>query len=170
MMGDKRIRNSKRPAPATSSPSIGLKRHVHGQHPVRPGQPDRPGIDPVPEAGHRVGADVLDKTLDAGKLGEALSRLVRDDPTLKTHTDEETKDIILSGMGELHLEISIEKLKRTIGVPQDDPSSSARQAARRLPAVAWPGTVDFEYKFAKQTGGRGKFAVIHVQVHAADAG
>jgi elongation factor G len=103
------------------------------------------------------------KTLDAGKVGEALNRLVRDDPTLKTHTDEETKDTIISGMGELHLEISIEKLKRAVGVPQEDtklitlgrPRVAYRQNLARM--------VDFQYKFAKQTGGRGKFAVIDVK-------
>jgi elongation factor G len=103
------------------------------------------------------------KSLDAGKVGEALNRLVRDDPTLKTHTDEETKDTIISGMGELHLEISIEKLKRAVGVPQDDtdrvklgkPRVAYRQSLARM--------VDFEYKFQKQTGGRGKFAVIVVK-------
>ena len=61
------------------------------------------------------------KSLDSGKVGEALSRLVRDDPTLKQHTDEETKETILSGMGELHLEISMEKLRRALNIPQSDP-------------------------------------------------
>jgi elongation factor G len=103
------------------------------------------------------------KTLDAGKVGEALNRLVRDDPTLKTHTDEETKETILSGMGELHLEISIEKLKRAIGVPQEN--TDLIQLGR--PRVAYRQSlareVDLEYKFVKQTGGRGKFAVINVR-------
>jgi elongation factor G len=103
------------------------------------------------------------KTLDAGKVGESLNRLVRDDPTLKTHTDEETKDTIISGMGELHLEISIEKLKRAVGVPQED----TKQITLGKPRVAYRQTfsraVDLEYKFAKQTGGRGKFAVINVK-------
>ena len=103
------------------------------------------------------------KTLDAGKVGEALNRLVRDDPTLKTHTDDETKETILSGMGELHLEISIEKLKRAIGILQDNmeaiklgkPRVAYRQSMSRM--------VDLEYKFQKQTGGRGKYAVIYVK-------
>ena len=62
------------------------------------------------------------KTLDSGKVGESLSRLVRDDPTLKQHTDEETKETILSGMGELHLEVSMEKLRRALNIPQSDPA------------------------------------------------
>jgi elongation factor G len=88
---------------------------------------------------------------------------VRDDPTLKTHTDEETKDTIISGMGELHLEISIEKLKRAIGVPQDNTESIKLGRPRVAYRQSLARTVDFEYKFVKQTGGRGKFAVINVK-------
>jgi elongation factor G len=103
------------------------------------------------------------KTLDSGKVGESLNRLVRDDPTLKTHTDEETKDTIISGMGELHLEISIEKLKRAIGVPQEDIKSVTLGKPRVAYRQCLARAVDFEHKFQKQTGGRGKFAVIVVK-------
>jgi elongation factor G len=103
------------------------------------------------------------KQLDAGKVGEALNRLVRDDPTLKTHTDEETKDTIISGMGELHLEISIEKLKRAIGVPQDNTELIKLGKPRVAYRQCLIKQVDFQHKFAKQTGGRGKFAVIDVK-------
>jgi elongation factor G len=103
------------------------------------------------------------KQLDAGKVGEALNRLVRDDPTLKTHTDEETKDTIISGMGELHLEISIEKLKRAIGVPQEDTEKIKLGRPRVAYRQSLAREVDLEYKFVKQTGGRGKFAVINVR-------
>ena len=105
------------------------------------------------------------KTLDSGKVGEALSRLVRDDPTLKRHTDEETEETILSGMGELHLEVSLEKLRRALNIPQSDP-----QIQLGKPRVAYRQTfarpVDLEYKFVKQTGGRGKYAVINVRYRA----
>jgi elongation factor G len=103
------------------------------------------------------------KTLDAGKVGESLNRLVRDDPTLKTHTDEETKDTIISGMGELHLEISIEKLKRALGVPQENTELIRLGRPRVAYRQSLARTVDLEYKFVKQTGGRGKFAVINVK-------
>jgi elongation factor G len=103
------------------------------------------------------------KTLDAGKVGEALNRLVRDDPTLKTHTDDETKDTIISGMGELHLEISIEKLKRAIGVPQENTDLIKLGKPRVAYRQSFSKSVDLEYKFVKQTGGRGKFAVINVK-------
>src|SRR5262249_56908284 len=99
---------------------------------------------------------------DRGKVGEALSRLVRDDPTLKQHTDEETKDTIISGMGELHLDVSMEKLRRALNLPQGDP-----QVQLGKPRVAYRQTFaragDLEYRFIKQTGGRGKFAVLHVR-------
>src|SRR5205823_7453633 len=102
------------------------------------------------------------KTLDSGKVGEALGRLTRDDPTLKRHTDEETEETILSGMGELHLEVSMEKLRRALNIPQSDPQiqlGKPRVAYRQSFARA----VDLEYQFKKQTGGRGKYAVINVR-------
>jgi len=73
-------------------------------------------------------------------VGEALNRLVRDDRTLKTRTDEETRETILSGMGELHLEISIEKLKRAVGVPQED----TKLVTLKRPRVAYgrPGAIE----------------------------
>jgi elongation factor G len=107
------------------------------------------------------------RSIDAGKLGESLGRLVRDDPTLKAHTDEETKELILSGMGELHLEVSAEKLRRALNIPQSDPSI---QLGR--PRVAYRQTlskpVDLETRYIKQTGGRGKFAVINVKYKPLD--
>jgi elongation factor G len=102
------------------------------------------------------------RTVDTGKLGEALSRMSRDDPTVKVHTDEETKDTILSGMGELHLEITLEKIKRSLNLPQGDPALSLGK-----PRVAYRQTlakpIEFQTRFIKQTGGRGKFAVIHMR-------
>jgi elongation factor G len=95
-----------------------------------------------------------DRTTDEAKLADALGRLVRDDPTLKCKTDEETKQLILSGMGELHLEVSVEKLMRTPGV----------KVTVGKPMVAYRQTlskpVEFETRYIKQSGGRGKYAVI----------
>jgi elongation factor G len=100
-------------------------------------------------------AIIPDKNTDEAKLADSLAKLVRDDPTLKFKTDPETKQLILSGMGELHLEVSVIKLQRTPGV----------KVAVGKPMVAYRQTlskaVEFEYKFAKQTGGRGKFAVVY---------
>jgi elongation factor G len=102
------------------------------------------------------------RSVDTSKLADALGRMVRDDPTIKAHTDEETKDLILSGMGELHLEVSVEKLKRSLNLPQGDPALKLGK-----PRVAYRQTlarpVELETRYIKQTGGRGKFAVIHMR-------
>src|SRR5947209_7091272 len=88
-----------------------------------------------PDPKEPLAALALGKSLDSGKVGESLSRLTRDDPTLKQHTDEETKETILSGMGELHLEVSLEKLRRALNIPQGDP-----QVALGKPRVAYRQT------------------------------
>ena len=161
MMGDKRI-SLEKAGPGDIVAAMGLSDTYTGNTLCDPDQPIALEAIQFPKP---VISQALTfaKTLDAGKVGEALNRLVRDDPTLKTHTDEETKDTIISGMGELHLEISIEKLKRAVGVPQED----VKQITLGRPRVAYRQNlarmVDFQYKFAKQTGGRGKFAVIDVK-------
>jgi len=96
-----------------------------------------------------------DRTTDEAKLADSLAKLVRDDPTLKFKTDPETKQLILSGMGELHLEVSVEKLQRTPGVKVTvgKPMVAYRQTLSKM--------VEFETRFIKQSGGRGKFAVIY---------
>jgi elongation factor G len=100
---------------------------------------------------------IPDKTTDETKLADALGRLVRDDPTLRAHTDEETKQLIISGMGELHLEVSVGKLHRFPGV----------KVTVGRPMVAYRQTlakpVELETRYIKQTGGRGKFAVIKMK-------
>jgi elongation factor G len=98
-----------------------------------------------------------DRTTDETKLADSLNKLVRDDPTLKFKTDPETKQLILSGMGELHLEVSVEKLMRTPGV----------KVTVGKPMVAYRQTlskaVEIETRYIKQTGGRGKYAVIYMR-------
>jgi len=102
-------------------------------------------------------AIIPDRTTDETKLADALGKLVRDDPTLKARTDPETKQLILSGMGELHLEISVLKLMRTPGV----------KVSVGKPMVAYRQTlskqVEIECRYIKQTGGRGKFAVVYMR-------
>jgi elongation factor G len=99
-------------------------------------------------------AIIPDKTTDETKLADALGKLVRDDPTLKSRTDPETNQLILSGMGELHLEVSVEKLMRNPGV----------KVAVGKPMVAYRQTlakpIELETRYIKQSGGRGKYAVI----------
>jgi elongation factor G len=98
-----------------------------------------------------------DRTTDEAKLADALGKMVRDDPTLRCRTDPETKELILSGMGELHLEVSVDKLRRLPGI---------RLSVGR-PQVAYRQTlgkaVEVETRYIKQSGGRGKYAVIHVR-------
>src|SRR5207237_10169663 len=102
-------------------------------------------------------AIIHDRTTDETKLADALGKLVRDDPTLKCRTDPETNQLIISGMGELHLEVSVEKLMRNPGVrvTVGKPMVAYRQTLAR--------PVEFETRYIKQTGGRGKYAVIYMK-------
>src|SRR5262249_11525348 len=94
---------------------------------------------------------------DETKLGDAIAKLVRDDPTLRCKTDPETSQLILSGMGELHLEVSVDKLQRNPGV----------KVSVGKPMVAYRQTlaqpVELETRYIKQSGGRGKYAVIYMK-------
>jgi elongation factor G len=161
MMGDKRI-NLDKAGPGDIVAAMGLSDTFTGN---TLSDPEKPVALEAIQFPKPVIAQALtfSKTLDAGKVGESLNRLVRDDPTLKTHTDEETKDTIISGMGELHLEISIEKLKRAIGVPQENTELVKLGKPRVAYRQTLARTVDFEHQFKKQTGGRGKYAVINVK-------
>ena len=86
-----------------------------------------------------------------GKMGEALSKLAEEDPTFRVHTDQETGQTIISGMGELHLEIIVDRLKREYHV----------EANVGAPQVAYKETftkeVTVDSKYAKQSGGRGQY-------------
>ena len=96
--------------------------------------------------------------VDQEKLGVALSRLSDEDPTFRVATDPETLETIISGMGELHLEILVERMKREFGVV----------ATTGKPQVAYretiQGTADVEYKHIKQTGGRGQYGHVKIRV------
>jgi elongation factor G len=95
-----------------------------------------------------------DRTTDTSKLAESLARLVRDDPTLRFRTDPETGQLLLSGMGELHLEVSVEKLQSTPGIKVSlgQPLVAYRQTLKK--------TIEVETRYIKQGGGSGKYAVI----------
>jgi elongation factor G len=97
------------------------------------------------------------KNTEETKLAEALGKMVRDDPTLRTRVDPETNQLIISGMGELHLEVALHKLMRDhkVQVTPGKPMVSYRQT------LAKP--IDLEYRYIKQTGGRGKYAVINMR-------
>ncbi len=91
---------------------------------------------------------------DADKLGKALARFRKEDPTFRVTTDQETAEILVAGMGELHLEIYVERIRREykVGVQVGAPKVSYREA----PTQAVP----FDYKHKKQTGGSGQYAHI----------
>jgi elongation factor G len=93
---------------------------------------------------------------DQEKLGVALAKLVAEDPSFRVHTDPESGQTIIRGMGELHLDIKVDILKRTYKV---DANIGAPQVAYRE-RITRPVTVDFQHK--KQTGGTGQFAQIKI--------
>ena len=91
---------------------------------------------------------------DGDKLGKALQRFRKEDPTFRVFTDEETNEILISGMGELHLDVYIERIKREDGVELEvgAPKVSYRESPTK--------EVSFDYKHKKQSGGSGQFAHI----------
>jgi len=99
---------------------------------------------------------------DVDRLGMSLAKLAEEDPTFRVHTDEETGQTVISGMGELHLEIIVDRLKREFKVEcnQGAPQVQYKEALKE--------TVNHREVFKKQTGGRGKFADIVVTVGPAD--
>jgi elongation factor G len=101
---------------------------------------------------------------DQDKLGVALGKLTEEDPTLRAHTDEETGQTILAGMGELHLDIIIDRMRRefkvetNVGKPQVAYRETFRQPAR------------VEGKFVRQSGGRGQYGHVWVEFEPLEAG
>ncbi|MEG1947081.1 MAG: elongation factor G [Lachnospiraceae bacterium] len=98
-----------------------------------------------------------------GKMGEALAKLAEEDPTFRAHTNTETGQTIIAGMGELHLEIIVDRLLREFKV----------EANVGAPQVAYKETftkpIDQEYKYAKQSGGRGQYGHCKVRFEPMDA-
>ena len=136
--------------------AVGLKVTVTGdticdeQHPVILESMEFP--EPVIELA------IEPKTKDAqGKMGEALAKLAEEDPTFRAHTDKETGQTIIAGMGELHLDIIVDRLLREFKV---EANVGAPQVAYR---EAITKAVDVDSKYAKQSGGRGQYG--HCTVH-----
>jgi len=110
-----------------------------------------------------IGLAIEPKTqADTDRLSIGLSKLSEEDPTFRVNTDEETGQTIISGMGELHLEIIVDRLKREFKV---EVSQGAPQVAYRE-AIA--GSTEHREQYKKQTGGRGKFADILVKISTQD--
>ena len=112
-----------------------------------------------------IGIAVEPKTQqDLDKLGIALGKLAEEDPTFTVKADPETGQTVISGMGELHLDIIVDRLRREFGV---DINQGAPQVNYK---EAITGEVELREVFKKQTGGRGKFADIIVRISPADEG
>src|SRR5210317_2159161 len=112
-----------------------------------------------------IGIAVEPKTkADVDKLGMALSKLAEEDPTFTVRTDEASGQTIISGMGELHLDIIVDRLKREfkVEVSQGQPQVEYKEAITR--------SADHREVYKKQSGGRGKFADIVFTVEPADEG
>jgi elongation factor G len=106
---------------------------------------------------------VADK-VDRDKLGAALARLADEDPTFLVRGDPETGDLVISGMGELHLDIIVDRVRREFGVAT---SVGRPQVAYRETIVS---SVEHVYKHVKQTGGRGQFAHVELRVEPGSPG
>ncbi len=112
-----------------------------------------------------IGLAVEPKTQkDLDKLGIALAKLAEEDPTFTVHTDEDSGQTVISGMGELHLDIIVDRLRREFGVEinQGAPQVNYKEALTQ--------TVQHREVFKKQTGGRGKFADIIFEIGPAEEG
>ena len=98
------------------------------------------------------------------KMGIALAKLAEEDPTFKTYTDEETGQTIIAGMGELHLEIIVDRLLREFKVEANvgEPQVSYREAIRK--------TVNVEHKYARQSGGKGQYGHVLLKLEPLEEG
>jgi elongation factor G len=101
---------------------------------------------------------------DQEKMGLALSRLANEDPSFRVRTDEESGQTIISGMGELHLEIIVDRMKREFGVEANvgAPQVAYRECIKK--------SVEQEGKFVKQSGGRGQFGHVWIKIEPNEAG
>jgi elongation factor G len=97
-------------------------------------------------------------------MGMALNRLAQEDPSFRVRTDEESGQTIISGMGELHLEILVDRMKREFGVEANvgAPQVAYREAIRKM--------VEVEGKFVKQSGGKGQFGRVMLKMEPNEAG
>ena len=98
------------------------------------------------------------------KMGIALAKLAEEDPTFKTYTDEETGQTIIAGMGELHLEIIVDRLLREFKVEANvgEPQVSYREAIRK--------PVNIEHKYARQSGGKGQYGHVYLKLEPLEEG
>ncbi len=137
--------------------AVGLKEVKTGDTLCDPNSPIVLEQMDFPEPVIRIAIEPKTKA-DNDKLGGGLQKLAEEDPTFKVNTDHETGQTIIAGMGELHLEIIVDRLKREFKVEANvgKPQVAYREAIK--------GTVDEHYTHKKQSGGRGQFAEIYVEI------
>ena len=102
--------------------------------------------------------------VDQEKMGLALQKLAKEDPSFRVHTDEESGQTIISGMGELHLDIIVDRMKREFKVEANvgKPQVAYRETIRK--------SVEQESKFVRQSGGRGQYGHVYLRIEPAEAG
>ena len=142
---------------------VGLSKSMTGDTLCSPDKPILLEEMDFPEPVISIAIEPKTKT-DQDKLGTALQKLSQEDPTFRVHTDPDTGQTLIAGMGELHLEIIVDRLMRefkvgaTVGRPQ---------VAYRETVTA---TVKTETKFAKQSGGRGQFGHVYIEMEPGEVG
>ena len=142
---------------------IGLKDVTTGESLCDPSKPIILERMIFPEPVIHVAVEPKTK-VDQEKMGIALGRLAAEDPSFRVHTDEESGQTIMSGMGELHLEILVDRMKREFGVEANvgAPQVAYREAIRK--------SVEVEGKYAKQTGGRGQYGHVWIKMEPNETG
>ncbi len=142
---------------------LGLKNTVTGQSLCDPAKPIILESMDFPEPVISIAIEPKTKG-DQERLGMALSRMSMEDPSFKVHNDKNTGDTLISGMGELHLEIIVDRIRREFGV----------EANVGRPQVAYTEAIsreaNEEVKYAKQTGGHGQFAHVLIRVEPLESG
>lgn len=143
--------------------AIGLKNTITGDTICEASRPVRLENITFPEPVIHIAIEPKTK-VDQEKMGIALQKLVEEDPTFRVHTDEETLQTIISGMGELHLEIIVDRMKRefnvgaNVGAPQVAYKETIRQSA------------EAEGKYIKQSGGRGQYGHCWIRIEPQEVG
>ncbi len=143
--------------------AVGLKDVITGDTLCDPGKPIILEKMEFPEPVISVAVEPRTK-VDQEKMGMALQRLAKEDPSFRVHTDAESGQTIISGMGELHLEIIVDRMKREFKVEANvgKPQVAYRETIR--------GTVEQEGKFIRQSGGRGQYGHVWLKIEPRPAG
>ena len=143
--------------------AIGLKEATTGETLCDPGKVITLERMIFPEPVIHVAVEPKTKA-DQEKMGLALNRLAQEDPSFRVRTDQESGQTIISGMGELHLEIIVDRMKREFGVEANvgAPQVAYREAIKKL--------VEIEGKFVKQSGGRGQYGHVWLKLEPNETG